>query len=134
MDIPGRRISYSETFYSPWRPRGGDCAILRAQALFKDNSEGGATVRVSLETRAEDDSSAASMNTYYPSSAPNLLELSALGVKTAIYLATSSSNTPLRGLKEQYRIKLSVNGGAKGDYWVVRVFPLVFFDNSGPGS
>lgn len=132
-NIPGRRISYGETFYTDWTPRGGDCALLRAQALFKDNG-GGATVYISLETRSEEGSSDPTMDTSYPSSAPKLLNLTALGVKTAIYLATTGSNSPARGFKEQVRFKVSVNGGTKGDYWVVRLFPPVFFDNSIPAS
>ena len=30
VQIPGRRISHGETFYTDWMSRGGDCAILRA--------------------------------------------------------------------------------------------------------
>lgn len=131
--IPGRRINYGETFYTDWMPRAGDCALLRAQLLAGDAS-GGATVYVSLETRSEDDTAALSMDTFYPSSVPKLLNLTAVGVKTAIYVATTGSNSPKRGFLEQVRFKVSVNGGSKGDYWVVRLFSPVFFDNSVPGS
>lgn len=131
--IPGRRISYGETFYTDWMPRGGDCALLRAQALIK-SAAGGSTVYVSLETRSEEATTATSMDTYYPSSAPKLLNLNSVGVKTAIYLATTGSNTPARGFQEQVRFKVTVNGGAAGDYWVIRLFPPVFFDNSIPGT
>src|SRR5262245_50558763 len=93
VTIPGRRISYGESFYTDWMPRGGDCAILRAQALKVVTSTGG-TVRISLETRSEEDTSKTPVDTYYPSGATKLLELSAVGVGTAIYLATSGSNSP----------------------------------------
>jgi hypothetical protein len=131
-NIPGRRISYGETFYTDWGPRGGDCALLRAQALVKSSSSG--TIRISLETRSEDDTSTTPMDTSFPSSAPKLLELNATGVKTAIYTATSGSNSPVRGFKEQYRAKITFNSGSAGDYYVIRLFPPVFFDYSIPGS
>ena len=126
--IPGRRISYGESFYTDWFPRGGDCALLRAQALFKETTSG-ASVYISLETRSEEGTSDPTMDTYYPSSAPKLLKLTATGVKTAIYLATSGSNAPMRGFQEQVRFKVTLNGGSKGDYYDIRVFPPIFFDN-----
>lgn len=133
ITIPGRRISYGETFYTDWMPRGGDCALLRGQVLLKQNP-GGGTFRVSLETRSEEATSATSMNTAFPSSAPRLLELSGAGLGTAIYLATTGSNSPARGFQEQVRMKIEFFGGEAGDYYVVRLFPIVFFDNSVPGS
>lgn len=132
--IPGRRVSYGEAFYTDWMPSQGDCALVRAQALIKSAS-GGGTVRISMETRSEEDTSATTMDTAYPSSAPKLLELSAVGVGTALYLATTGSNTPpIRGLLEQCRFKVALNGGAAGDYYVVRLLQPVFFNNSIPGS
>jgi hypothetical protein len=128
MTIPGRRISYGETFYTDWIPRGGDCAILRAQVLMKNAS--GGSVRISLETRSEEGTSANPIDTYYPSSAPKLLELSGVVVGAAIYLPTKDTSSPLRGFQEQVRAKVTVNGGSAGDYWVVRLFPPIFFDNS----
>lgn len=130
MNIPGRRISYGETFYTDWMPRGGDCALLRAQALIKSSSTG--SIYISLETRSAEDTSATTMDTYYPSSAPKLLKLDAVDVKTAIYLATTGSNSPARGFKEQVRCKVTFTSGSAGDYYVIRVFPLGFFDNSTP--
>ncbi len=130
-NIPGRRISYGETFYTDWAPRGGDCALLRAQALFKESTNG--TIQISLETRSAESTGATPMETSYPSSAPKLLEFAAVGVKTAIYTATAEATTnppPIRGCREQVRIKIAFIGGSKGDYYVVRLFAPVFFDNS----
>lgn len=129
-NIPGRRISYGETFYTEWLTRGGDCAFLRAQALIKSSATG--SVYISLETRSEEDTSATAMDTYYPSSSPKLLNLDAVGVKTAIYLARTGSMTPSRGFKEHVRAKVEFNGGSTGDYYVLRIFPPAFFDNSIP--
>ena len=131
-NIPGRRISFGETFYTDWMPRGGDCALLRAQALIKSSSSG--SVYVSLETRSEDDTTASAMDTFYPATNPRLLNLTAVGVKTAVYWATTGSNTPLRGFKEQVRFKVAFNGGSAGDYFVVRLFSPVFFDNTTPAT
>ena len=55
-------------------------------------------------------------------------------MKTAIYTATTGSNTPARGFKEQVRLKITFNSGSAGDYYVIRLFAPVFFDNSIPGS
>jgi hypothetical protein len=126
--IPGRRINNGETFYTDWIARGGDCAILRAQLLVAASAEG--ALRTSLETRSEEETSTNTMDTYYPASAPKLLELVGVGFGTAIYLATTGTNSPLRGFKEQVRAKVTTNSEAAGDYWVVRLFPVIFFDNS----
>ena len=130
-NIPGRRISFGETFYTDWGPRGGDCALLRAQILFKSTT---GKLRISLETRSQEDTATTTMDTSYPSSTPKLLEMNAVGVKTAIYTATTGTNTPSRGFKEQVRAKVTFTDGADGDYYVTRLFPLVFFNNSIPGS
>jgi hypothetical protein len=106
---------------------------LRAQALVKSTSSGG-TIRISMETRSEEDTSTTLMDTSFPSSSPKLLELNATGVKTAVYTSTTGSNSPARGFKQQYRAKITFNSGSAGDYYVIRIFPPVFFDNSIPGS
>jgi len=131
-NIPGRRIDNGETFYTDWAPRGGDCALLRAQMLVKASASG--SIRISLETRSDETTGTPTMDTYYPTSAPKLLVLSSVGVGTAIYLATAVANTPARGFKEQVRFKVTTYGGADGEYWVIRLFPPGFFDNSTTGS
>jgi len=85
-----------------------------------------------METRKDGDTSPTAMDTYYPSSAPKLLELSSLGVKTAIYLAVTGSTSPVRGILEQVRFKVSMGSGSAGDYFVIRLFAPIFFDNSIP--
>lgn len=129
-NIPGRRISSGETFYTDWSQRGGDCAILRAQVLVKSSASG--KVQISMETRSEEDVSPTLMDTSYPSAAPKLLDLSAVGLKTAIYTAVAGSSSPARGFKEQWRLKITTSGMSAGDYYVIRIFPPVFFDNSTP--
>lgn len=132
-DIPGRRISHGETFYTDWGPRGGDCALLRAQVLMKSSSSG--TIRISMETRSAEDTAATTMETSYPSSSPKLLELNSAGVKTAIYTATPGGvDQTGRGFMEQYRFKVTFHGGSAGDYYVVRILPPAFFDNAVPAS
>lgn len=131
-NIPGRRISFGETLYTDWGPRGGDCALLRAQALIKSSTTG--AIYISLETRSEEDTAAAAMDTWYPSVNPRLLAMDVVGVKTAIYVATVGSNATPRGFKEQVRFKIVFSSGAAGDYYVIRLFPLVFFDNSIPST
>lgn len=129
-NIPGRRVSYSETFYTDWSARGGDCALLRAQVLVKSSSTG--KILVSMETRSEEETGTNLMDTAFPSSAPRVLVMEAVEVKTAIYTAVSGASTPLRGFKGLWRIKITFSGGAPGDYYVLRLFSPVFFDNSVP--
>lgn len=132
-DIPGRRIGFGERFFTDWGSRGGDCALLRAQMLIK--STGSGTIRVSMETRSAEDTAGSPMETSFPSSAPRLLELSAVGVKTAIYTALpAAGGDGARGFKEQYRFKVTFHGGSAGDYCVARILPPVFFDNAVPAS
>ena len=134
-NIPGRRISYGETFYTDWGPRGGDCALLRAQVLIKSIGGGSdGKIRISLETRSKEDTSATTMDTSFPSSSPKVLVLDTVGVKTSIYTATTGTNSPARGFKEQVRVKLTFSDGAASDYYVIRLLPPVFFDNSVPSS
>ena len=64
VTMPGRRISYGETFYADWMNRGGDGALLRAQALIKSSTTG--SIYLSLETRSLEDTSATLMDTCYP--------------------------------------------------------------------
>jgi len=128
-EIPGRRISYGETFFTDWGNRGGDCALARAQMLIK--STGSGSIRISMETRSAEDTTPTEMETSFPSSAPRLLEMVSLGVKTAIYTATpTGSDGTARGFKEQYRFKVQFFGGSAGDYCVLRLLPPVFFDNA----
>ena len=34
VQIPGRRISFGEIFYTGWVPRGGDCLTVIAECLI----------------------------------------------------------------------------------------------------
>jgi hypothetical protein len=55
------------------------------------------------------------------------ISATAVGVATALYLASASSN----GAQEQVRVVVDCNDGS-GSYFVVRVFPLIFFDGAKP--
>jgi len=129
-NIPGRRISSGETFFTDWGPRGGDCVLLRAQVLHRGSDTNG-EIHVSIETRSAESTTGAQMNTAFPSTTPRLLVLDSVGVKTAIYTATTADNSPPRGCKEQVRFKIEFVGEeAAGEYYVIRLLPLVFFDNA----
>jgi hypothetical protein len=128
-EIPGRRISYGETFFTDWGNRGGDCALVRAQMLIKSTASG--SIRISVETRSAEDTASTEMETSFPSSDPRLLSLESVGVKTAIYTATEDADIAHpRGFQEQYRFKVQFYGGSAGDYCVLRLLPPVFFDNA----
>lgn len=120
--IPGRRISYGESFYSDWGPRTGDSMILSAQCMLVS---GGGSVELVVETRAEPGSSITTpvAPTYVP--AGSVLTLSAAGVVTGYWRATASGL-----LQAQVRLKVQFSGGSTGNYLVVRVFRPIFFDGA----
>ncbi|MCC7063528.1 MAG: hypothetical protein IT456_12040 [Planctomycetes bacterium] len=122
--IPGRRVSSGETFYTDWVQRGGDCMILRVQVLIA--AGGGDAVTFWLETRGDDGTTVTTPVT--PTSPSGGLELTAVGVGTCLYLASTTSG----GSQEQVRV--GVQCGAEGGtgYYVVRIFPIIFFDNAKP--
>jgi hypothetical protein len=123
--IPGRRVSQGETFYTDWTGRGGDCVILRVEVLIAAKV-GSESVSFALETRGEDGGSTPTMVATYPVGG---LELTGAGVATCHYVATTSTSDN-KGALEQVRVKVSVTDGSDGGYFVVRIFPLIFFDNA----
>ena len=126
IPIPGRRVQDGETFYTDWVPRGGDCIIMRIEVLI-DGGVGGDKMTFSLETRGEDGTTVTAVTTTSPGGA---FTRDAVGVGTALYLATTSTSAG-NGSQEQVRVKVQSNGGG-GGYFVVRVFPLIFFDSAKP--
>lgn len=124
--IPGRRMQDGDSFYADWVLRGGDCILLRIEVL-KDAGVGADKMTFSLETRGEDGTSAVAITTTSPVGA---FTRDAVGVGTALYLATNSA-TAGNGSQEQVRVKVQANGGG-GGYFVVRIFPLIFFDSAKP--
>jgi len=125
LHIPGKRILDSETFYTDWVPRGGDCMILRVQILTMLAAP---TLTCSLETRAEDGTTAYPVTVTHSSSGSGNLEMTAVGIGTGLYRATTSG-TEGNGCQEQVRVKIacSVTQGAILD---VRIFPIIFFDSA----
>lgn len=120
--IPGRRVSSGETFYTDWVQRGGDCMILRVQVLIA--AGGGDAVTFWLETRGEDGTTVTTPVT--PTSPSGGLELTAVGVATCLYLAGTSSG----GAQEQVRVGVQCGSDMGTGYFVVRIFPIIFFDNA----
>jgi len=123
--IPGRRVTDGETFRTDWMSRGGDCIILRAEALVAEGIDGD-TVDFALETRGEDGTS---VTTITPTSPSAGLSIASVGVGTCLYLATTSG-TAGNGAKEQVRVVVTVDGAGSGGYFVVRILPLIFFDSA----
>ena len=124
--IPGRRIQDGETFYTDWASRGGDCIILRVEVLFAGGIDGD-TVDFALETRGEDGTTVTTITATSPSGG---LSLNSVGVGTCLYFATTSTSAG-NGAQEQVRVVVTCTGGG-GGYFVVRIFPLIFFDSAKP--
>ncbi|MEZ6036559.1 MAG: hypothetical protein R3F29_03695 [Planctomycetota bacterium] len=120
--IPGRRVSSAETFYTDWSQRGGDCVLLRVEVLVK---VGSATISFDLETRGEDGTSVVPMT---PTSPTTGLDLTSVGVASCLYLAKATT-TEGNGALEEVRVKVSCSTSS-GAYFVVRIFPLIFFDSA----
>ena len=115
--IPGRRISTGESFYTDWMSRGGDSMILRAEAL-KVVGTGSPKVTIVVQHRTEPAATVTDVTpTYVPSG--SALELTSAAVFTGYYQAN---------LKAEVRLKVSCTG--TDAYLVVRVFPPIFFDEA----
>jgi hypothetical protein len=125
--IPGRRVSDGETFRTDWVSRGGDCILLRAEVLIAAGNDEPDAVRFDLETRGEDGTTVTTITATSPSDG---LKLSNVGVGTCIFLATTSTSAG-NGAQEQVRVVVAATGGG-GGYFVVRIFPLIFFDSAKP--
>lgn len=114
-NIPGRRITGDESFYTDWAQRSGDNMLLRVEAL----TMAGATVEFVVETRAEPGATiTTAVSPAYPTPGP--LKLNALGLKTGYYK---------ENLKAEVRLKIWCSS-SNTTYAVVRVFPPVFFDSA----
>jgi hypothetical protein len=121
--IPGRRVSSGETFYTDWITRGGDCVILRIEVLTSVGNSGDDKIAFALETQGEDGASPTTVTATYPTTG---ISTGSLGVATAIYVAGSTSG----GILERVRVKITNNSETAGSSYVVRIFPIIFFDNA----
>lgn len=121
--IPGRRVQDGETFFTDWSSRGGDCVILRVQVLVAAGGSIDDKVEFALETRGENGTAVETMD---PTS--SAISADSTGIHTCLYLA-GTADEPGNGAQEQVRVKVSVVGGS-GGYFVVRIFPLIFFDSA----
>ena len=123
--IPGRRISHGDSFFTDWFSRGGDSVLLRAESIVAS----GGSVTISIETRTEPGASISTVPSTFLSngSTPNLT-LNATGIFTGYWRASTSGTD---SLKAQVRLKVSFSGSA-GNYHVIRIFAPVFFDNAKP--
>lgn len=113
-NVPGRRITGGEAFYTDWMSRGGDSMLLRVEALKVVSS---AEVQFVVETRAEPGATITTPVTPAVPSSPPLM-LTTEGVATGYYK---------ENLKAEVRLKISCTTSSS-TYAVVRVFPPVFFD------
>lgn len=124
--IPGRRLSHGDSFYTNWFSRGGDSMLLRAESIVAS----GGSVTVSVETRAEPgDSPSTVPSTYLSNGTTPNLTLNAAGIFTGYWRATENGTD---SLKAQVRLKVSFSGGSAGNYHVIRMFSPIFFDNAKP--
>lgn len=112
--IPGRRITGGESFYTDWTSRGGDSMLLRVEALKIVSS---AEVQFVVETRDQPGGTITTPVTpTVPSTPP--LKLTTETVATGYYK---------ENLKAEVRLKVSCTTSSS-TYAVVRVFSPVFFD------
>lgn len=115
-NIPGRRISGDENFYTDWIRRTGDNMLLRVEALTVSGSP---TVEFVVETRTEPGATITTpVSPTYPTTPP--FKLTALGLASGYYK---------ENLKAEVRLKISCTSSSS-TYAVIRVFPPVFFDSA----
>jgi hypothetical protein len=122
VQIPGRRISYGEVFYTSWVPRGGDCFTVIAECLIAPAT---GSLKVTAQTRGEDGTTVTDVG--YTIGA---VDLSAVGLAIGICLASTSTSAG-NGAQEMVRLKVEFKPGATEDaYGVLRIFPISFFDSA----
>ena len=90
------------------------------------HASGSGAVFFSLETRGEDGTD---VTTITPTSPSSGLEVSAVGIGTCLYLATTSEAVG-NGSQEQVRVVVTCDTEELNVYFVVRIFPLIFFDSA----
>jgi hypothetical protein len=128
VDIPGRRVSHGDSFFSDWFSRGGDSMIVRAETII----DSGLDVDIEVETRKEPGTAASTLTpTYVSNGTGTKLRLNDPGVFTGLWRASTTGGA-VDSLQGQVRLKVSTNGGVANNYQVIRVFPPVFFDNAKP--
>ena len=118
VDIPGRTILPGATVFTDWVSRGGDCFIVRAEAV---EVNGGGEVTITAWTRGEDGSSITQVTVTDADITLNNSDR----FGTALYLAEAASG----GAQEEIRLKIVHNGGDPGEDVILRIFPIIFFDN-----
>lgn len=122
VQIPGRRISYGETFFTGWVPRGGDCFTVTAECLIAPAS---GSLKVTAQTRGEDGTTVTDV-----SFTIGTISMSAVGVAIGICLASTSTSAG-NGAQEMVRLKVEfASGSAEDAYGVLRIFPITFFDSA----
>jgi hypothetical protein len=122
VQIPGRRISCGEIFYTGWVPRGGDCLTVIAECLIAPIS---GSLKVTAQTRGEDGTTVTDV-----SFTIGTISMSTVGVAIGICLA-STSTSPGNGAQELVRLKVEFASGSVEDaYGVLRIFPITFFDSA----
>lgn len=122
IQIPGRRISYGEVFYTGWVPRGGDCFTVIAECLIAPSS---GSLKVTAQTRGEDGTTVTDVGFTIGS-----IDMSTVDVAIGICLA-SISTSPGNGAQDMVRLKVEFKPGSAEDaYGVLRIFPITFFDSA----
>jgi hypothetical protein len=116
-NIPGRRISGGEAFYTDWVARTGDNMLLRVEAI--ETAGTSPQVEFVVETRAEPGATITTpVSPTYPTTPP--LKLTSETVATGYYK---------ENLKAEVRLKISCTTSSS-TYAVIRVFPPIFFDSA----
>jgi hypothetical protein len=122
--IPGRRMTSGESFYTDWTSRGGDSLLLRAEVIKLAGA--GVKIEIQVQSREEPGDTETAFGPTWPTTTPGLLTIDAEAVLTGLYQAGAST-----GLDAEVRLKVTCTGGtAATSYCVVRVFSPVFFDNA----
>jgi len=124
VQIPGRRISFGETFYTNWVPRGGDCMTITAECLIVPTS---GSLKVTPQTRGEDGTTVTDVGYSIGD-----IDMSTVDIAVGICLASISTSAG-NGALEMVRLKVEfVDGSAEDAYGVLRIFPITFFDSAKP--
>ena len=120
MQIPGRRINADEVVTTSPFTRGGDGLLLRAQLI--DVSAAGGDCSVKVFTRNSE-------STWSTTAIGTMTIAGASGAGAMFELHLTPSSVATVGIKEELRLTVT-GSGTVGGWWLIRVFPPLFYDSA----
>jgi hypothetical protein len=125
MMVPMRKVFHNEEFYTDWVYRNGDGLILRGEQI--DTNSGAIEVKFQVYTKNREDTGKGSPILSSGSPVNLTLDTSTHDVQELIIEPSSTTD---EGVEEMVRLRCYTSSGSSGEWMLLRVFPIVFFDGA----